>query len=47
MKYQTRVIQFGAFWKVQILNCGVWQTMQDNYLTRDDARQHRDYWAQR
>ena len=45
MQYKTRVIKYGAFWKVQVFRCGAWQTMRDNYLTRKDARKGRNYWA--
>jgi len=47
LKYQTRVIKRGAFWKVQCLICDVWQTMTDNYTSRMEAHAHRDYWSQR
>lgn len=44
MVHRTRVIKEGAFWKVQVFRCGVWQTMRDLYPTRQAARNGQYWW---
>ncbi len=45
MLYRTRVILYGAFWKVQTLRHSHWITHSDNYINRQQARDHRAFWA--
>lgn len=44
MKCKTRVIKVGAFWRVQVFRCGVWQTMRDLYNTQAKARAGKYWW---
>lgn len=44
--YKTRVLRYGAFWKVQRWYCGEWVNMRDLYSTRQQARNARHYWGQ-
>ena len=45
MKNKTRVIKYGAFWKVQVCQSGNWFNTRDLYLTRQDARNGRFFWS--
>lgn len=45
MKLKTRVTKQGAFWRVQVFQCGNWQTMRDLYPTRAKAQASMYWWA--